>query len=64
MGKRREITFPMFGDCILNQEGPAWKRSREMLRPPLQQKNHENLDVFRPFVDGLINILFSHPPCG
>ena len=51
----------MFGGGIFNQEGPTWKCSREMLRSPFQHKYYENLDVFRPFVDGLINILSSHP---
>ncbi|EON63596.1 hypothetical protein W97_02824 [Coniosporium apollinis CBS 100218] len=31
MGPRRNITFPMFGDGIFTQEGPAWKYSRDML---------------------------------
>ena len=52
----------MFGDGIFNQEGPAWKHSRENLRPPLEHKYYVNLDAFRPFVDDLIDILSSHPP--
>ena len=59
MGKRREISLPMFGDGIFTQEGPAWKQSREMLRLPLQHKHYENLDVFKQGVDDLINILSS-----
>ena len=57
MGKRREISLPMFGDGIFTQEGPAWKHSREMLRTPLQHKHYENLDVFKQGVDDLIDIL-------
>ena len=49
----------MFGDGIFNQEGPAWKHSREMLRPPLQHKHYETLDVFKQGVDNLIDIISS-----
>ena len=52
----------MFGDGIFNQEGSAWKHSREILRSPFQHKHYENLDVFRSCVDDLIDILSSHPP--
>jgi cytochrome P450 len=54
MGPRRAITFPMFGDGIFTQEGPEWKHSREMLRPQLQHKQYENLEVFQTAVDDLI----------
>lgn len=47
----------MFGDGIFNQEGPAWKHSRELLRSPLQHKHYENLDVFKQGVDNLIDII-------
>ena len=60
MGKRREILFPMFGDGIFTQEGPAWKHSREMLRLPLQHRHYEDLDVFKQGVDDLIKILSGH----
>ena len=54
MGPRREITFPMFGDGIFTQEGSAWKHSRDMLRPQLQHKQYESLEIFRTSVDDLI----------
>lgn len=57
MGPRRAITFPMFGDGIFTQEGAEWKHSRDMLRPQLQHKQYENLEVFRPAVDDLIHLL-------
>jgi len=57
MGPRRAIAFPMFGDGIFTQEGPAWKHSREMLRPQLQHKQYENLEVFRTAVDDLLDIV-------
>lgn len=57
MGPRRAITFPMFGDGIFTQEGPAWKHSRDMLRPQLQHKQYENLEVFQEAVDDLIHLI-------
>lgn len=59
MGRRRAITFPMFGDGIFTQEGAAWKHSRELLRSPLQHKHYENLDVFKQSVEDLTDILSS-----
>ena len=49
----------MFGDGIFNQEGAAWKHSRELLRPPLQHKHYEDLAVFKHGADDLIGILSS-----
>ncbi|KAF1843674.1 cytochrome P450 alkane hydroxylase [Cucurbitaria berberidis CBS 394.84] len=57
MGPRRAITFPMFGDGIFTQEGPVWKHSRDMLRPQLQHKQYESLEVFRTAVDDLIHLV-------
>lgn len=57
MGPRRAITFPMFGDGIFTQEGPEWKHSRDMLRPQLQHRQYENLEVFRTAVDDLIQLV-------
>jgi cytochrome P450 len=54
MGPRRAITFPMFGDGIFTQEGPEWKHSRDMLRPQLQHKQYETLEVLQTAVDDLI----------
>ena len=49
----------MFGDGIFTQKGAPWKHSRELLRPPLQYKHYEDLDVFKQGVDDLIDILSS-----
>ncbi|PSN61242.1 cytochrome P450 alkane hydroxylase [Corynespora cassiicola Philippines] len=57
MGPRRAVTYPMFGDGIFTQEGLDWKHSRDMLRPQLNHKNYENLEVFRAAVDDLIQII-------
>lgn len=57
MGLRRAITFPMFGDGIFTQEGAAWKHSRDMLRPQLQHKQYQDLELFEQAVDDLISII-------
>ena len=57
MGLRRAITFPMFGDGIFTQEGPAWKHSRELLRPQFSHKQYEDLGVFQESVDDLIDAM-------
>ncbi|KAJ3579480.1 hypothetical protein NPX13_g1088 [Xylaria arbuscula] len=56
-GPRRDITFPMFGDGIFTQEGDAWKRSREMLRPQLVYRQYEDLHVFQQPVEDLLQVL-------
>jgi len=38
----------------MSQEGPDWKHSRDMLRPQLQHKQYESLEIFRTSVDDLI----------
>ncbi|KAL6713131.1 hypothetical protein ACLMJK_009252 [Lecanora helva] len=63
-GRRRDITFPLLGDGIFTQEGAAWKRSRELLRAPLQHKHYETLDVFKQSVDDLIEVLSNHTQTG
>src|SRR5438046_9791951 len=61
MGPRRQIMFPLFGDGIFTQDGPEWKRSRELLRPQFSYRCYQNLDIFREHVDNLISSL---PPSG
>ena len=58
-GRPQDITFPMLGDGIFTQEGAAWKHSRELLRAPLQYRHYEDLDIFKPSLDSLIDILAS-----
>lgn len=55
MSPRQAITFPSFGDGIFTQEGAAWKASRDILRPQLQHKHYEDLEVFRQAMDDLIS---------
>jgi cytochrome P450 len=47
----------MFGDGIFTQEGEAWKRSRELLRPQLAHRQYEDLEVFEEPMDDLLNAL-------
>ncbi|KAI4197038.1 MAG: hypothetical protein LQ350_006168 [Teloschistes chrysophthalmus] len=49
--------FPLFGDGIFTQEGDAWKRSRELLRPQFVHKQYDNLELFKEAVDNLIGVL-------
>jgi cytochrome P450 len=55
MGLRRNITFPMFGDGIFNQDGEPWKHSRELLRPHFHFKEYSNLQVFKEATDNLLD---------
>lgn len=57
MGPRRPITFPMFGDGIFTQEGPAWKHSREMLRPQFQHSQYDDMTIFEEAVEDLFTAL-------
>ncbi|KAK8035337.1 hypothetical protein PG993_010332 [Apiospora rasikravindrae] len=56
-GPRRDITFPMFGDGIFTQDGEAWRKSRDMLRPQLFHRHYEDLEVFKGPVDDLLDAL-------
>lgn len=47
----------MLGDGIFTQEGQAWKISRALLRPRLAHRYFEDLSVFRPAADDLIDII-------
>ena len=57
LGPRRAILFPAFGDGIFTQEGADWKHSRDMLRPQLQHKHYENLEILQEATDDLIRLV-------
>ena len=57
MGPRRNITISMFGDGIFNQEGTAWRHSRDILVPQFLYQYYRDLDVLRNSVDDLIDIV-------
>jgi cytochrome P450 len=56
-GPRRKITYPLFGDGIFTQEGPAWKHSRELLRPQFTYRQYSDLEILREPIDDLINCI-------
>lgn len=56
-GPRRAIAFPMFGDGIFTQDGPAWKHSRDILRPQFAHRQYEKLEVFKGPLDDLLGAL-------
>jgi cytochrome P450 len=47
----------MFGDGIFNQDGDAWKQSRELLRPQFHFKEYSDLHIFRDATDNLLNAI-------
>jgi cytochrome P450 len=49
------------GNGIFTQEGPAWKRSRELLREQFIYLRRRDLDLFHEHVENLINLF---PPSG
>ncbi|OXV09344.1 hypothetical protein Egran_02892 [Elaphomyces granulatus] len=56
-GCRRGVFSPLLGNGIFTQEGPAWKRSRELLRKQFVRIQYQNHDHFREHVDNLIALL-------
>ncbi|KAI1653485.1 cytochrome P450 monooxygenase [Daldinia decipiens] len=59
LGFRRTIFSPLLGDGIFIQEGDAWKRSRDILRPHFYHRNYESLDMLRPHIDNLLQAITS-----
>lgn len=57
MGTRRLAFFPMIGEGIFTQDGPAWKRSRELIRRQFARVQKQNLQVFTPHVTELVSSL-------
>lgn len=47
----------LLGDGIFTQDGAAWKRSRDLLRPQLFRKRFEDLTIFEHHVDNLIKCI-------
>ncbi|KAL8780804.1 MAG: hypothetical protein Q9213_006305 [Squamulea squamosa] len=56
-GVRHGVFAPLLGHGIFTQEGPAWKRSRELLRKQFVRTQYQNLDHFREHVDNLLACL-------
>ncbi|TID24813.1 cytochrome P450 alkane hydroxylase [Venturia nashicola] len=53
LGPRHPIMFPAFGDGIFVQEGPAWKHSREILRPQFNHSQYDDMELFEEAVKDL-----------
>jgi len=57
LGSRPLASVPLLGEGIFGQDGPAWKRSRELIRHQFVRIQKQNLDVFTPHVDELVSNL-------
>ncbi|KAI1339855.1 cytochrome P450 [Xylariaceae sp. FL0016] len=57
IGMRRTVFLPLFGEGIFVQNGEAWKHSRDSLRPHLYPRYYHGLDIFRPHVGRLLEVL-------
>lgn len=44
----------MIGEGIFTQDGPAWKKSRDLLRRQFMRMQYQNLEGFREHVENLI----------
>jgi len=55
LGSRRLASFPLLGEGIFAQDGPAWKRSRELIRRQFVRVQKQNLQAFTPHVDELVS---------
>lgn len=51
----------MIGEGIFTQDGPAWKRSRELLRRQFMRMQYQNLEGFREHVENLVNAVSKSP---
>jgi cytochrome P450 len=50
--------FPLFGDnCIITQEGPSWKGSRDLLRPQFVHNEYGDLEIFQKPINILLSVM-------
>ncbi|KAF2829588.1 cytochrome P450 [Ophiobolus disseminans] len=54
LGSRRLATHPLLGEGIFSQDGPAWKRSRELIRQQFVRVHKETPRAFTSHVDSLL----------
>ena len=59
LGPRNIAMDAMIGEGIFTQDGPAWKRSREVLRRQFARMQYQNLEGFREHLENLIRNLRS-----
>ena len=57
LGSRCVAGLPLLGKGIFAQDGPAWKRSRELIRRQFVRVQKQNLQVFTSHVNELCNTL-------
>jgi cytochrome P450 len=57
LGPRRPIMFPVVGEGIFIQEGPAWKHSREVLRPQFAYGQYDDMGIFEEAVEDLFEAI-------
>lgn len=57
LGSRRLATLPVLGEGIFGQDGSAWKHSRELIRRQFSRVQKQDLRVFVPHVEELIQTL-------
>jgi cytochrome P450 len=56
LGNRRAKTLiPVFGHGIFDTDGPAWERSRALIRPNFTRQQVADLDTFEIHVSHLLN---------
>ncbi|CAJ2503141.1 Uu.00g105350.m01.CDS01 [Anthostomella pinea] len=55
LGSRRLAFFSLLGEGIFGQDGPAWKRSRELIRHQFVRVQKQIPEAFTPLVDELVS---------
>ena len=55
LGSRRLAGFPLLGEGIFAQDGPTWKRSRELIRRQFVRVQKQTPEAFTQHVDELIS---------
>ncbi|KAI1357977.1 cytochrome P450 [Xylaria arbuscula] len=55
LGSRPLASYPLLGEGIFGQDGPAWKRSRELIRRQFVRVQKQTPLAFTPLVDSLLS---------
>jgi cytochrome P450 len=55
LGSRRLATYPMLGEGIFSQDGPAWRRSRELIRQQFVRVHKEIPEAFTSHINSLLD---------
>jgi cytochrome P450 len=54
---RRDLMYPLLGDGIFTQDGPAWRHSRALLRPAFARRQVSDLELEERHVGNLMTCL-------